>query len=288
MYASGSRFISGSGGNIAARDSVRGTWSVVVDVLNKGLEDGLPTITKLNTDEGIRLTPPALYTQSRVSAGTSLSTTAAEEIAADFKLISAIVENGTSNFPTLLAQSSNKGYGFESPYNILGAQQITSSISATNTDLTKISGSYAALLSILANGTGSFTFKSNNEDAIKVTQYAQTSSAVAITNYLTGSVSSSFGTIMNILKNGLSVTPTLVPNNSSSIKIGTTIEQFSTGVSSSFSVRNSISASFGIVYNVLQNGTGSNILPIPENHQRVYTIVNSGSIGFKFDDVNNS
>jgi len=40
MYASGSRFISGSGGNIQARDSVRATWSVVVDVLNKGLEDG--------------------------------------------------------------------------------------------------------------------------------------------------------------------------------------------------------------------------------------------------------
>ena len=168
MYASGSRFISGSGGNIAARDSVRGTWSVVVDVLNKGLEAGLPTITKLNTDEGIRLTAPALYTQSRVSAGVALSTTAASEIASDYKLISAIVENGTADFPTLLAQSSNKGYGFDSPYNILGEVQITSSISATNTDLTNISGSYAALLSILANGTGSFTFKSNNEDAVKI------------------------------------------------------------------------------------------------------------------------
>jgi hypothetical protein len=286
MYASGSRFISGSGGNIAARDSVRGTWSVVVDVLNKGLEDGLPTITKLNTDEGIRLTSPALYTQSRVSVGTTLSTTAAEEISADFKLISAIVENGTSNFPTLLAQSSNKGYGFESPYNILGAEQFTSSISATNTDLTNISGSYAALLSILSNGTGSFVFKSNNTDAIKVTSTPNYPLVVA--SPFTSSVSSSFNTIINILKNGLSVTPTLIPNNSSSIKIGTSIEQFSTGVSSSFAVRESVSASFGIVYNVLQNGTGSNILPIPENHQRVYTIVNSGSIGFKFDDVNNS
>jgi hypothetical protein len=285
MYASGSRFISGSGGNIAARDSVRATWSVVVDVLNKGLENGLPTITKLNTDEGIRLTSPALYTQSRVSVGTTLSTTAAEEIAADYKLVSAIVENGTSNFPTLLAKSSNKGYGFESPYNILGAEQITSSISATNTDLTNISGSYAALLSILANGTGSFTFKSNNENAIKVTTTANYPLVPA--SPLSGSVSSSFGTVINILKNGLSVTPTLIPNNSSSILIGTGSQYF-TGVSSSFSVRQSVSASFGIVYGVLQNGTGSNILPIPENHQRVYTIVNSGSIGFKFNDVSNS
>jgi hypothetical protein len=285
MYASGSRFISGSGGNTAARDSVRATWSVIVDVLNKGLEDGLPTITKLNTDEGIRLTSPALYTQSRESANTALSSTAASEISADYKLIASIVENGTANFPTLLAQSSNKGYGFESPYNILGGEQITSSISATNTDLTNISGSYAALLSILANGTGSFTFKSNNEDAIKVT--STQNYPIATASPLTASVSSSFGIILNILKTGLSATPTLIPNNSSSIKIGN-VEQFTTGVSSSFAVRESVSASFGIVYNVLQNGTGSNILPIPENHQRVYTIVNSGSIGFKFNDANNS
>ena len=285
MYASGSRLISGSGGNIAARDSVRGTWSCIVDVLNKGLENGLPTITKLNTDEGIRLTSPALYTQSIVSAGTTLSTTAASEISSDYKLIAAIVENGTSNFPTLLAQSSNKGYGFESPYNILGAEQITSSISATNTDLTNISGSYAALLSILGNGTGSFIFKSNNENAIKVTS-TQNYSLGTVSPY-TASVSSSFGTILNILKNGLSVTPTLVTNSSSSLLIGTGSQYF-TGVSSSISVRNSVSSSFGIVYGVLQNGTGSNILPIPENHQRVYTIVNSGSIGFKFDDENNS
>jgi len=285
MYASGSRFISGSGGNIAARDSVRGTWSVVVDVLNKGLEAGLPTITKLNTDEGIRLTSPALYTQSRVSAGTTLSTTAASEIASDYKLISAIVENGTADFPTLLAQSSNKGYGFDSPYNILGEVQITSSISATNTDLTNISGSYAALLSILANGTGSFTFKSNNEDAIKVTN--TTEYPLGTASPFTASVSSSFSTIIDILKNGLSASPVLVSNTSSSLLIGTGSQYF-TGISSSIAVRNSVSASFGIVYGVLQNGTGSNILPIPENHQRVYTIVNSGSIGFKFDDVNNS
>ena len=126
MYASGSRLISGSGGNIAARDSVRGTWSCVVDVLNKGLENGLPTITKLNTAEGIRLTAPSLYTQSRVSVGTTLSTTAADEISSDYTLISEIVDKGVSNFPTLLAKSSTKGYGFDSPYNILGAEQITS------------------------------------------------------------------------------------------------------------------------------------------------------------------
>jgi len=283
MYASGSRFISGSGGNIAARDSVRGTWSCVVDVLNKGLENGLPTITKLNTDEGIRLTSPALYTQSRVSAGTALSTAAAEEISADYKLISAIVDSGASNFPTLLAKSSIKGYGFDSPYNILGAEQITSSISATNADLTQISASYAAILSILANGTGSFNFRPNTSASKQIgNDIIQPIGSVA-TNY-TSSVSSSFNNIINIIKSGLSVKPTYVANTSGSIKAGNT-EQIMLGVTSSLATINSVSASFSIVYNILANGTGSNILPIPGNHQKSFVITNTNSSSFDFEGI---
>jgi len=251
MYASGSRFISGSGGNIQARDSVRGTWSCVVDVLNKGLENGLPTITKLNTDEGIRLTAPSLYTQSRVSAGIALSTTAADEISADYRLISEIVDKGVTNFPTLLAKSSIKGYGADSPYNILGAEQITSSISATQHDLNSISSSYAALLSILANGTGSFNFKSNTSSSKQIgTDVIQPITNIA-TNY-TASVSSSFGTVINIITKGISVKPTYVANTSGSIKAGTT-EQVMLGVTSSLATINSISSSFSIVYNIFVN-----------------------------------
>jgi len=283
MYASGSRFISGSGGNIAARDSVRGTWSCVVDVLNKGLENGLPTITKLNTDEGIRLTSPALYTQSRVSAGTALSTAAAEEISADYKLISAIVDSGVSNFPTLLAKSSIKGYGFDSPYNILGAEQITSSISASTADLTQISASYAAILSILANGTGSFNFRPNTSASRQIgNDVIQPIGSVA-TNY-TSSVSSSFNNIINIIKSGLSVKPTYISNTSASIKAGNT-EQVMLGVTSSLATINSVSASFSIVYNILANGTGSNIIPIPNNHQKSFVITNTNSSSFDFEGL---
>jgi hypothetical protein len=283
MYASGSRFISGSGGNIQARDSVRGTWSCVVDVLNKGLENGLPTITKLNTDEGIRLTSPALYTQSRVSAGTPLSTAAAEEISADYKLISEIVDKGTSNFPTLLAKSSIKGYGFDSPYNILGAEQITSSISASNADLIQISASYATILSILANGTGSFNFRPNTSASRQIgNDVIQPIGSVA-TNY-TSSVSSSFNTVINIIKSGLSAKPTYISNTSGSIKAGNT-EQVMLGVTSSLATINSVSASFSIVYNILANGTGSNILPIPENHQKSFVITNNNSSSFDFEGL---
>jgi hypothetical protein len=283
MYASGSRFISGSGGNIAARDSVRATWGCVVDVLNKGLEKGLPTITKLNTAEGIRLSSPALYTQSIVSAGTELSTTAADEISADYRLISEIVDKGVTNFPTLLAKSSIKGYGFDSPYNILGAEQITSSISATEYDLNSISSSYAAILSILGNGTGSFNFKSNTSASKQIgTDIIQPIANIA-TNY-TASVSSSFGTIINIISKGISVKPTYIANTSASIKAGNS-EQIMLGVTSSLETINSISASFSIVYNILANGTGSNILPIPANHQKSFVIKNNNSSSYDFDGI---
>jgi hypothetical protein len=286
MYASGSRFISGSGGNIQARDSVRGTWSCVVDVLNKGLENGLPTITKLNTAEGIRLTSPALYTQSRVSATTTLSTAAADEISSDYRLITEIVDKGVTNFPTLLAKSSIKGYGADSPYNILGAEQITSSISATQHDLNTISSSYAALLSILANGTGSFNFKSNTSASKQIgTDVIEPITNIA-TNY-TASVSSSFGTVLNIITKGVSVKPTYVANTSGSIKGGTT-EQIMLGVTSSLATINSVSASFSIVYNILANGTGSNILPIPANHQKSFVITNNNSSSFNFEGIGNN
>jgi len=280
MYASGSRFISGSGGNLDARDKVRASYSVIVDVLNKGLEAGLPTVTTLNTTAGIKVTS---YTQSFSNQYSSQAAT--DEVSADFNLVSAIVENGTSNFPTLLARSSNKGYGFDSPYNILGTTQITSSISSASlNDLNQISASFGVILGIFQNGTGSYNFKSNNDDAIKVTTLSAIPSAYAATDYVTGSVSSSFGIISDILKNGLSAKPKLISNTSASIKVSN-VEQFITGESSSLATINSVSSSFSIIYNILANGTGSNILPIPNNHQTEYTIRNFNSSSYTFDGV---
>ena len=287
MYASGSRLISGSGGDLVSKQRVRDSWSVIVDVLNKGgLDAGLPTVTTLNTDEGIRVSSATLYPQSNagltnVSYTASVSETA--EIIADYNLISAIVENGTANYPTLLAKSSNKGYSADSPYNILGATQITSSVSASAADLTQISASIAATISIINNGTGSFTFKSNNTDLIKVTNTSPISIGNAKPN-LTGSVSSSFTTIINIIKDGLTARPTIVSNNSASIYVGM-VDQVMLGVSSSLSKTNEVSASFSTIYNILANGTGSNIEEIPVDHKKEYIVTNVNSSSYAFDGI---
>jgi hypothetical protein len=286
MYASGSRFISGSGGNIDARDRVRAGWSVVVDVLNRGI-DALPEVTTLNTAEGIKTTQ---FTQSYLNGTATASVDRANEVVSDFNLISAIVENGTANFPTLLARSSNKGYGANSPYNILGAEQITSSIaSASINDTQQVSSSFGVTLGIFANGTGSYVFKSNTEDAKTISGILPESAVTVATDFVTGSVSSSFDTIITILKRGLTAIPTLVTNNSSSIYANTdNIEPFSTGISSSLSTINYVSSSLSIVYNILANGTGSNIENIPENHIQSYTIVNNNSSSYNFVGTGNN
>jgi hypothetical protein len=288
MFASGSRFISGSGGNIQARDSVRKSWSVVVDVLNKGLEDGLPEITTLNTAEGIRATSLLEYPQLYLS-GSDIDLTPTlqnvEEVQSDFKLVSAIVENGTSDFPTLLARSSNKGYGFDSPYNILGATQITSTLaSASENTLNEISKSFGAILGIFANGTGSFDFISNTQNAIRVNELEPIQIGSVISNNITGSVSSSFETVISIISKGLTATPKVTSSNEAAIRVSN-LEQFTTGLSASLQTTNKVSSSFSIIYNILDKGTGSVILPIPNDHIRNYNITNNNSSSYDWEGV---
>lgn len=281
MYASGSRLISGSGGDLVSRNSIRSTWSCIVDVLHKGYPDGLPTASILNTNAGIKVTSePQLF----LNAGQTASQADIDEVNADFTLISQIVENGTGNFPTLLAKSSNKGYGANSPFNILGGTQITASIGAGDYELNHISQSFGALLGIFANGTGSYNYKSNTSASISVTGITPMQSTIVASDIITGSVSSSFETVINIIKNGLSKAPTVISNTNSNIVISD-VPQFTTGESSSLVVVNSVSASFSIVYNILANGTGSSILDVPQNEKVEFNITNTNSSSFSFEEV---
>ena len=126
-------------------------------------------------------------------------------------------------------------------------------------------------MDIFNDGTASYQFVSNTSSSIKVTDTIVTPLSPASDYSSSLLVSSSFVTIYNIIEGWLSVVPTLVSNSSSSIKV-TDETQFTTGVSSSLSVRNSVSSSFSIVYNILANGTGSSILEIPQNHQKTFTV----------------
>ena len=267
MFASGSRKIDAiSGGNEDARQRVRRSYSAIVDVLNKGLEEGLPSVTTVNTAEGIKVTQ---FTQS---FSPNLATeTEVNKVSEDFRIISEIVASGPNNYPTLLAKSSDRGYDINNPYNISGGTQLTSSISASVSDLLQISSSYADLLGIFADGTGSFTFKSNNEDGIKVTNLQPVTSSVSasVGSVLYNNISSSFDTVIKIVNGGR--LPTIVTNTSASLYLGDT-EPVLPPEPISSSIINVVSSSFSIIYNILDKGTGSSILDIPEDHQREFVV----------------
>ena len=63
------------------------------------------------------------------------------------------------------------------------------------------------------------------------------------------------------------------------------VEPFTTGISASLSIRNLVSASLSITYNILANGTGSNILSIPINHKRNFVVTNNNSSSYQFEGV---
>jgi hypothetical protein len=285
MYASGSRKIDAiEGGNEDARLAVRESYSVIVDVLNKGLEEGLPSITKLNTDEGIKVTQ---FTQS---FSNDLATqTEANQVSEDFRIISEIVQFGPNDYPPLIAKSGIRGYSIDSPFNISGGEQFTSSVVASVNDLEQISGSYRDLLSIFEDGTGSFTFKSNAEDGIKVTEL--TASLPVISGLAPDStedtqISSSFSTIINIVNGGN--IPNIIKNTDDGIYLSG-IEPTLPENELSSSIISEVSSSFSIIYNILNNGTGSPILDIPEDHQREFVVsrgVNNSAWIFGEDEEN--
>ena len=101
MYASGSRFITGSGGNANAFFNVQDNYSIIIDTIKNGLTsipDLVPT-----TFEGRRLTDLTDVPQYFISEDST--TDVADRVKSDFRLVSSIVDDGITNVPKLLAKS---------------------------------------------------------------------------------------------------------------------------------------------------------------------------------------
>ena len=253
MYASGSRFITGSGGNTDAFLNVQDNYSIIVNTIEKGLS-AIPALVP-NAANGIRVTDPNIIEQYFVSEDSSADV--AEAVKSDFRLVSSIVENGNSNVPTLIAKSSTSGYSPTSVYNISGQTQYTSSVSASAEDVALVDTNFDILLDIIERGnaaTASYVEISNVSHSIQISDIEQYkglgSSATTIEK-----VSSGFNTIMEIISTGIT-TVDIVSNTSASYKVtDTTI--YETDISSSQSTIDYVSSSLSIVYDILANGTAS-------------------------------
>ena len=260
MYASGSRFITGSGGNFDAFLNVQDNYSIIVNTI----EGGLSTIPPLvpNTENGIRVTDPNVLPQYFLSEDSSNEV--ADIVKADFTLISSIIDNGIVNKPSLIAKSSINGYSTASVYNISGENQYTSSTTASLQNIASIDTNFNILYDIIERGnpaTESYVRISNVSHSIQATdivQYITTpveSSTITTTN-------NSFDTIISIVAGGR--VPNIVSNTSASFKFSD-VNQYQTGTTSSLQTINSLSASFSIVYDTIEYGTGDLPAIIPSS-----------------------
>ena len=254
MYASGSRFITGSGGNLEAFNRVRDNYSIIIDTI----EDGLTAIPEFvpNTKNGVKVTDELQQFSSNNS-----SNVVAEQAKSEYRLVSNIVSSGINNIPSLLAKSATRGYNTGSVWNISNGTQITSSTSATSTELDIIDdrfGKVKEVLSLGARATASYTLVDNIDGLVKATNNVPYIGSDATTQNEVDIINRNFNSVLQIVEYGLNnedyPLPALTSSNAGNIKV-TETPQYNTDISSSAEVANKVSSSFATVFRILELGS---------------------------------
>ena len=276
MYASGSRFITGSGGNTEAFLNVQDNYSIIVDTIERGLGEIPDLVT--NTKDGIKVTDELQIFNS----GQQASNNDAKTVVSDYRLISNLIERGVEDKLPILALSSDRGYNSGSVWNVSGDTQITSSVTASSNILNNIDSNYNIVLDIIERGnaaTSSYQYVDNVSSSIKISDVEQYKTS-EVTDDTKNTIGDRFDTIISIIENGVDFIPELKLNTSQSFKFSETSEYVS-DISSSLAVRELVSSSFSTVYTILDKGTGS-APPIVESssfenptidYQNAYTLL---------------
>ena len=254
MYASGSRFITGSGGNTQAFTRVRDNYSIIIDTI----EDGLTSIPSFipNTNAGVKVTNELQKFNSQNS-----SDEVAEQAKSEYRLVSNIVSSGINNIPSLLAKSATRGYATGSVWNISNGLQISGSTSATSTELNIIEDRFDKVKEVLARGTratASYTLVDNITGLIKANATNPYIGSDATTQSEIDEISKTFNTVLKIVEFGLTddanPIPALSSSNEANIRV-TETPQYNTDISSSAEVANKVSSSFATVFRILELGS---------------------------------
>lgn len=153
-------------------------------------------------------------------------------------------------------------------YQISASQVSGSGQSGSATEASIISQSYALVAEILAGGLGSApaTVK-NGGDLVLVGNVSQSFYDGYGGNAESASVSSSFAVVLDILAGGLGVTPTLIENGRTPVKLSSNVQI--TGTGGTNAVSSSISSSFAVITNIIDGGVPS--APVVVNNSEAIT-----------------
>jgi len=243
-------------------NNISASISTINTIIRNG-ESSIPTLVK-NVNGLIKVN-----NNNQITSSISASINNIADVVSGYGLIRDIVYNGTNFIADALVSNYAEDYGFHNQtptvYNISALTQSLGNISGSTTSsiqnqINNVTSSYNTIIDIVSGGLDELPIVvKNTNDVIKVT------SASIFTSIKSGSVSniskanSLYDIVLNIVESGSSATPTLYPNSTSSIKVTNTPQIFS----SSYGERihgKIISASFGLVANILENGSGSAVL----------------------------
>jgi hypothetical protein len=187
-----------------------------------------------------------VYTQ--ITSSLTPSTEDINKVSTGFDLVVDIISNGTGSIPSLVTNATGS-------VKITNSSQYITTASISETHIGNIKNGFDTILNIVSNGTSSLpSLVKNTNGLIKVTDATEFYNTASISRTVVNNITSSFDRIINILRNGIDTLPTIVTNTSGNIKV-TNTPQYIGGTFATSAEVSSISASIGIVANIVNNGT---------------------------------
>lgn len=190
MYSSGSRFITGSGGNLDAFETVRDNYTIIIDTI----EDGLISIP--TGSSAVSNTSGGYYrgevSQSFISGFSSASV--ADDAVTKFEVIESIIESGS--------YSGSIGQNYENFIKVTDTPQVTGFPPSPESWLESISSSFATVEDVILNPTASRSVTYNWESQTRFGLVTEAIDFSTSNQTIPNDVSASYAIITDALVNG--------------------------------------------------------------------------------------
>jgi hypothetical protein len=235
---------------------ISSSFSIVTDIIAGGVSVS-PTKV-LNTTAGIKVTNETATTSS-INGGSVY----ADLVTSSFNLVRDIIYYGEAGIPDALVRNYDYGFQLQTPTLLHISSTEQSVIAGTNnaSDLVDVSASYATVIDIVNNGTGSIpTIIENTSSSINVIGGIAYQAPLAGTNTDITKIANGFEIVKGIIEGTY---PTFISNTTNGVKVTTTPQLLLSGSKAERLQAKLVSSSYAVVTNIILNGTGSQTYVAP-------------------------
>jgi hypothetical protein len=235
---------------------ISSSFSIVTDIIAGGVEVSPAKV--LNTAGAIKVTNETPITSS-INGGSVY----ADLVTSSFNLVRDIVYYGEAGIPDALVRNYDYGFQLQTPTLLHISSTEQSVIAGTNnaSDLVDVSASYATVIDIVNNGTGSIpTIIENTSSSINVIGGTIYQAPLAGTNNDITKIANGFEIVKGIIEGTY---PTFVSNTTNGVKVTITPQLILSGSKAERLQAKLVSSSYAVVTNIILNGTGSQAYVAP-------------------------